>query len=427
MTNRQRLLSAQLAALILSLSCSAQINVSPRLFSPYRIADLKSEETSSSQSPQSPLDAKAQRATHHLQAFIEKRQIPGLSIAVGHRGRLVWNTALGVSDLHSKTPLTQDSVFPIGSTSKALTSVALGQLLERKKLRLDTPIQTYVPYFPEKGHSITVRLLAGHLSGIRDYDMKAREYHNTRRFKTSREAVEVFMESPLLFEPGTDYAYSAYNFVLLSAAIESASGQDFLSYMQKKVFSPLGLTRTGPDRRPSPMPGLVTCYSAGFMGMPSLASPLDVSNKWAAGGFVSTSTEMVRIGNALLKNQLLKSDTFRLLTTPQKLKNGKESGAGYGMGWRSGREKLPLSGREVQVVHHGGTANGAMSFFVLFPEEDLVVSINCNLLFTPFGELATEAYTIADLFLQEKYRISDKETTEYTEHTENKSQFFNSL
>lgn len=402
MTNIQRLLSAYCTALILSLSYSAQINAAPRMVSPYGIADLQSEKASSAHARQSPVDANAQRATEHLQAFIEKWKIPGLSIAVGHRGQLVWNTALGVSDLQSKTPLTQDSVFPIGSTSKVLTSVALGQLIEARKLRLDTPIQTYVPYFPEKGHAITVRLLAGHLSGIRDYDMKAGEYHNTRRFKTIREAVEVFMKDPLRFEPGTDYAYSAYNFVLLSAAIESASGQEFLSYMQKRVFSPLGLTRTGPDQRPSPMPGLVTCYSAGFMGLPSLASPLDVSNKWAAGGFVSTSTEMVRIGNALLKNQLLKPDTFRLLTTPQKLKNGQESGAGYGMGWRSGREKLPLSGREVQVVHHGGTANGAMSFFVLFPEENLVVSINCNLLFTPFGELATEAYTIADLFLQKR-------------------------
>ncbi|MBL8113228.1 MAG: beta-lactamase family protein [Acidobacteria bacterium] len=349
-----------------------------------------------------PLPTKAQRATERLRAFMEKRQIPGLSVAVGQRGQLVWNTALGVSDLQSNAPLTEDSVFPIGSTSKILTSVALGQLIEAGKIDPDAPIRTYVPYFEEKAHPITVRLVAGHLSGIRDYDMKAGEYHNTRRFETTREAVDVFLKDPLLFEPGTRYAYSAYNFVLLSAAIESASGQDFLSYMQKMVFSALSLKRTGPDRRPSPVPGLVTCYTAGFRGVPSVATPLDVSNKWAAGGFVSTSVEMVRVGNALLTNQLLRPDTLAVLTTPQKLKDGKETGFGYGMGWRSGREKLPLTKREVQVLHHGGTANGAMSFFVLFPEEKLVVSINCNLLFTPFGELATEAYAIADLFLQKE-------------------------
>jgi hypothetical protein len=255
-----------------------------------------------------------------------------------------------------------------------------------------------VLYFEEKAQPITVRNVAGHLSGIRDYDMKAGEYHNTRRFKTTREAVAVFGKDPLLSEPGTRYSYSAYNFVLLSAALESASGLEFLSYMQWKVFSPLGLRRTGPDRRPAKVPGLVSCYTAGFLGAPTVATPLDVSNKWAAGGFVSTSVEMVRVGNALLTNELLRPETLAVLTTPQKLKDGSDTGFGYGMGWRSGSEKLPLSGRDIRVMHHGGTANGAMSFFVLFPEESGRPSTaTCSAcLGAGYG-----GHAIADLFLQE--------------------------
>lgn len=329
---------------------------------------------------------------------MDKRRIPGLSIAVGHRGQLVWAEAFGVSDLTSKTPLTPSSVFPLGSTSKALTSLALGKLVEEKKLDLDAPIRTYVPYFPEKEHRVTPRLLAGHLAGLRDYDMKT-EYYNTRDFPSVQEAVGVFKDDPLLFEPGTKHAYSAYNFVLLSAAIEGASGQDFLSFLSTRIFTPLGLKQTGPDRRPAEMPGLVTCHLAGFLGMPTPASPLSVSNKWAAGGFVSTPTEMVRLGNAVLQGQVVRPETFTLLITPQKLKNGEDSGARYGMGWRSWREKLPLSGRELLAAHHGGTAHGAMSFFVLFPEADLVVSINTNLHFNPFDDLYEEAFYIADLFL----------------------------
>src|SRR6185312_15552489 len=290
--------------------------------------------------PKTPVQA----AQEDLRAFMQKRQIPGLSIAVGWRGQTIWAEAFGVSDLTGKTPLTTDSVFPLGSTSKALTSLALGKLVEEKKLDLDAPIQTYVPYFPEKAYPLTPRLLAGHLSGLRDYDMKT-EYYNARAFSSVRESITVFQGDPLLFEPGTQYAYSAYNFVLLSAALEGASGTDFLTLMKDRIFDPLGLQRTGPDRRPAEMPGLVTCYIAGLFGNPVPATPMNVSNKWSAGGFVSTSSEMVRIGNALLQGKIVRPETLILLTTPQKLKNGKDSGAGYGMGWRSGHRNLPLSGR----------------------------------------------------------------------------------
>ncbi len=346
-----------------------------------------------------PPKSSVQAAEEDLRAFMQKRQIPGLSIAVGRRGQVVWAEAFGVADLAGKTPLTPDSVFPLGSTSKALTSLALGKLVEDKKLDPDAPIQAYVPYFPKKEYPLTPRLLAGHLSGLRDYDMKT-EYFNTRAFSSVRESITVFQNDPLLFEPGTRYAYSAYNFVLLSAAIEGASGTEYLTFMKDRIFTPLGLQRTGPDRRPAEMPGLVTCYLAGMFGNPIPATPVNVSNKWGAGGFVSTPAEMVRIGNALLQGKILQPETFTLLTTPQKLKDGKDTGAGYGMGWRSGHRKLPLSGRELRVVHHGGTANGAMSFLVLFPEADLVVSLNTNLLFNPFENFSDEAFHIADLFLQ---------------------------
>lgn len=363
--------------------------------------------------PVDPAAQRAQCARDHLQAFMKARRVPGLSIAVGQAGKVTWAEAFGVADLAAGTPVTTDSTFPIGSTTKTLTSLALGKLVEEGKIDLDAPIQTYVPYFPVKGQAeeaakagevgktwtITPRLLAGHLAGLRDYDM-ATEYYNTKVFPTVRDSVGVFKDDPLIHEPGTKYAYSAYGFVLLSAAIEGASGQDYLSFMKSRITAPLGLTHTGPDLRPAEMPGLVTSYVGGFMGVPTPAQPGSVSNKWGAGGFVSTPTEMVHLGNAVLKGEVVKPETFALLTTPQTLKNGEGTGAGYAMGWRSGKAKMPASGRELRVVHHGGTANGAMSFFVLFPEDGLVVSINSNLLIQPFTDFSGEAYFVADLFLQ---------------------------
>lgn len=338
---------------------------------------------------------------------MEERRIPGLSIAVGHDGKVVWAEGFGVSDVETKTPVTTASVFPLGSTSKTLTSLALGRLLDEQKLDLDAPVQVYVPYFPEKEQKITARLLAGHLAGLRDYDMAAGEYHNTRTFESVAEAVSVFKDDPLLFEPGTKYAYSAYNFVLLSAVIEGASGDDFLTYLQR-ALAPLRLESTGANHQEAPMPRLVTSYVTGMFGLVAKAPALNVSNKWAAGGLVSTPTEMVKIGNAVLAGTIVKPETFALLTTPQKFKDGSENKANYGMGWRSERREFARIGKELRVVHHGGTANGAMSFFMIIPEAQLVVSVQTNLLFEPFTDFSGEAFAIAEMFLEENMRADGR-------------------
>ncbi len=330
------------------------------------------------------------------QAFVADRRIPGLAVAVGLNGRVVWSATYGVADLGTLAPITPESVFPLGSTSKPLTSLVLGQLVEQGQLDLDAPIQRYVPYFPVKEQPVTARLLAGHLSGVRDYNRAAGEYDNTKHFESVHEAVKVFADDPLVFEPGSRHAYSAYNFVLLSAAIEGASGTDFLTALDTRLVRPLGLKRTGPNR--PPQPDLVTSYVTGYMGRIVPARVGDPSNKWAAGGLVSTPLEMVQVGNAVLAGRVVKPETFALLTTPQLLSNGTESGAGYGLGWRRSERTL-ADGRVVPVVHHGGTGPGSMSFFVIYPTEGLVVSMQSNLLFEPFTEFSAQAFFIAESVL----------------------------
>jgi len=338
-----------------------------------------------------------------MRAFAAQRRIPGLAAAVGLDGRVAWSGAVGVANLDTKAPVTVDSVFPLGSTSKPLTSLLLGQLVEQGKLNLDAPIQTYVPYFPQKEWPITARQLAGHQAGLRDYNRAAGEYDNTRHFDTVREAVGVFADDPLVFQPGTRHAYSAYSFVLLSAAIEGASGSDFLTALDERLVRPLGLARTGPNK--GAQPDLVSSYTVGMMGRIVPARVGDPSNKWAAGGLVSTPVEMVRLGNAVLDGRVVSRSTFDLLTTPQMLANGDDSGAGYGMGWRRGTRTL-ADGRTVPVVHHGGTAPGAMSFFAIYPTEGLVVSLQGNLLFEPFTAFSQEAFAMAEAALASRAAAS---------------------
>src|SRR5690606_12487415 len=123
--------------------------------------------------------------------------------------------------------------FRIGSVSKAVTSVGLGKLLEQEKIRLNDTVGKYVPYFEHP--EITIRQLASHTSGIRNYGLcfcfPIWEYYHLKNHNSIEKSVAVFNGDPLRFKPGTSFGYSTYNYTLLSAAMEEASGSKFLRFM----------------------------------------------------------------------------------------------------------------------------------------------------------------------------------------------------
>src|SRR5467141_2353049 len=185
-------------------------------------------------------------------------RIPGVQVAVAVNGKLVWSEGFGYADVERKRPVTRETQFRIGSVSKPLTAAAVALLYEQGKLDLDAPVQRYVPSFPDKGLPITTRQLAGHLTGIRHY--RGDEFLLNRHFNTVLEGLTIFQGDPLLFPPGTKFSYSTYGWNLISAVVEAAAGQDFLSYMGRNVFRPLGMTHTAADRVDSLIPNRTRFY-----------------------------------------------------------------------------------------------------------------------------------------------------------------------
>src|SRR6266404_4420741 len=176
------------------------------------------------------------KAEEHARAVAKEllsRGIPGLAIAVAVDGRIVYSEGFGFADLEERVPVWPTTKFRIGSVSKPLTAVALVQLVEQGKLDLDAPVQKYVPSFPDKGAPITTRMLAGHLGGIRHY--KDDENLSAKHYNNVLEGLKIFEDDPLVAPPGTKFSYSSYGFNLLSAVVQGASGQDFLSYMHEHV------------------------------------------------------------------------------------------------------------------------------------------------------------------------------------------------
>ncbi|HEX9704425.1 MAG TPA: serine hydrolase domain-containing protein [Gemmatimonadales bacterium] len=321
------------------------------------------------------------------------RAIPGLAIAVALNGEIVWSEAFGYADLEARVPATPATQFRIGSVSKPITAAALARLVEDGKLDLDAPVQRYVPSFPDKGHPITTRQLAGHLGGIRHY--RGDEFLLNQRFGSVSEALAIFKDDSLLHAPGTRFAYSSYGWNLVSAVVEAAAGEPFLAHIHRRVFAPLRLTSTAPDKNDSVIPGRTRFYERATGGGFRLAPVVDNSYKWAGGGFLSTAEDLVRLGSAHLAPGLLRAETLELLFTPQR--TASRESTTYGIGWSISRDTLGH-----RVVAHGGGAVGGTTLLRVDRDSKLVVAVVSNLSGAQLGEAAREIVLLWDRAVAER-------------------------
>ncbi len=332
-------------------------------------------------------------------ASLVEQNLPGLSVAVGVGGDIVWAEGFGWANLEKRVPVTPATRFRIGHASKALTSAAVGLLMEKGRLHLGDEIQTYVPEFPRKQWPVTLRQLMGHMSGVRHYEDE-QEYANTAHCERASEGLRSFANDPLRFEPETESRYSTYGWVLLSAAIEGVAGEPFFTFMRTQIFNPLGMADTAVDSADEAIPDRATFYYPKYSGDPSsgpdLADPADYSCFAGAGAFLSTPSDLVRFGNALGGGKLLPSFTVRTLQTAQVLSSGAETE--FGLGWRV--ETIRLAGEETRLASEASrTLLGGSTQFLTFPERGIVVAVTTNI---SKADTRSIALNIAEAFAARK-------------------------
>jgi CubicO group peptidase (beta-lactamase class C family) len=249
-----------------------------------------------------------QRATEQLVALRRTTDTPSLTAAVAQHGAIVFTYAAGVADRERDAPATTRTVYNVGSVSKAITAVAVAQLVEQGKARLDDPIQRYVPSFPDKGAPVTIRHLVSHTSGLRHYrvhDFPGPDWEeNHHPYASLAEAIGIFKDEPLLFRPGEFYFYTSYGVNLLQGVVESASGQAFGDYLREHVFAPAGMTRSSLDVAGRAIDDRARGYEK-KNGAWVATGPVDVSYKYAGGGMLSTAEDLARLGSALNHGNLL--------------------------------------------------------------------------------------------------------------------------
>ncbi len=357
--------------------------------------DSNAVPTASHTAPAGTWAGAADEARRIARASLVEQNLPGLSIAVGAGGQLVWAEGFGWADVERRLPVVPETKFRIGTASTALTAAAAGLLLDRGQLRLDERIQAYVPEFPEKQWPVTLRQVMGHTAGIRN-DGGDEGPLLSEHCARPVEALKAFGEDPLRFEPGTEYRFSRYGWILVSAAIEAAAKEPFLLFMQRQVFEPLGMNATTSDSLTEPIEGRATFYFPRFAADPGygldLMREVDYSCYAGASAFVSTPSDLVRFGIAMERGTLLEPETVRLLQTSQRLPSGKDTG--YGLGWDL--ERADVAGAATDLIgHDGDSLGGPLASLWIIPRHGLVIAVTSN---TSYADTPGLAVRIAEAF-----------------------------
>ncbi len=307
-----------------------------------------------------------------LEEVISDKTVMGVVAGYAVDGTIIDQSAAGYYNKKLEKKFELDTQVRMGSIAKPMTAIAVMQLVEQGRLDLDTPIQTYIPDYPTHPKTqITTRHLITHTSGIGGYK-DGRESNTTVNYPTLYEALDLFKDRELLFEPGTQYSYTTYGYTVLGVIIERVSGQTFEAYMQTNIWDKANMSHTGVEKFGVKSDNKSELYSRNNgKGKAKIAKENNLSNRIPAGGFYTTLGDMLNFGNAIINNTLVKESTLTLMRQHHSLEKVNNS---YGFGWFLYGPKS----KEGAIMGHSGGQTGCTSFLFIVPSKKAVSVILAN-------------------------------------------------
>jgi CubicO group peptidase (beta-lactamase class C family) len=294
-----------------------------------------------------------------LQPFVDKHALAGAVTLVADRDKVLSLQAVGYADIANNKPMTTDSLFWIASQSKPITATALMMLVDQGKVKLDDPAERYLPelkglkiavgkgkerVLKKPEHTVTVRQLLSHTSGM---PFSSAKEHPTLDVLSLKDAVRSYAETPLLFEPGSNYQYSNAGINTAGRIIEVVSGMSYESFLDKKLFGPLGMKDTTFWPSEEQFGRLARSYrpikkktDLEQIKIGQLKYPLDdrARRPMPAGGLFSTAGDVARFCQMFLNGGTLDGKRY-LSEAAVKEMTGKQTGdlkQNYGLGWATG-------------------------------------------------------------------------------------------
>lgn len=317
---------------------------------------------------------------------------PGAALAITQGKRLVYARGFGYADKAKKTPVQPTSLFRIASISKPITAVAILQLVERKKLKLDDKVWELLQLGQPKDarwKKVTVLHLLQHLGGWdrgKSFDPMFRSVEFAKENRVLPPAMQAhiihsMLKRPLDYDPGERYAYSNFGYCLLGRIIERISKQPYDAYVKKHLMQPLGmktmqLGRTLPEGRAKQE---VHYYDErnrtgeAVMGKIGERVPLPYG-AWCLeamdshGAWIASAVELVRFASSFddqTKSKLLNADSIQTMFARPKGnagmdKEGKPAESYYGCGW----SVRPMGEKGKVTAQHTGSLSGTSTMLV---------------------------------------------------------------
>lgn len=312
--------------------------------------------------------AAADKIDDWVKLQMSAKHIPGMVVGVYRHGKPNKVAAYGFADLENNVKVRKDSIFEICSITKQFTAAAILLLAEDGKLKLDDPVSRYIAEWPKSWASVTLRQLLNHTSGLNDdrYDFAA---------PTIKDSVKA-MESNLIVPPGQVWEYCNFGYMAAGRVIENASGKPYYTFLQERIFGPLGMADTHPNDTVAVTPRRVRGYGwegKGYVNRPWLTAEQGLGD----GGLISTVDDLNKWSEALKHGRILKPGSRAEMLEPGKLVSGDVAwpegmGYGYGLG-------VFLAGTpDHRVEKHSGGWADASAQLTRYLDDDLTVIVLTN-------------------------------------------------
>ena len=316
----------------------------------------------------------------YIQNTMTEKQIPGMSIAVIKEGKPLLVKGYGIANLEHSVSATEKTVYEIASVGKTFTAFVVMMFVEAGVIELDGAIANYLDDLPPAWHSVKVRHILSHQSGLPSYTGVENYWTEIIRLNLSQtEIINLVKDMPLMFKPGEYFSYDNTGYYLLGMMLQHITGIDYAELMQERLFQPLDMNSTKMNN-----PNEIVPHRASGYRLPKdklINKPYySPSVTFSAGGQLSCIEDMVKYERELYNPTLLQQSTLDLMWTHHPSSSRKiwqpERYAGYlraGLGW------LMPDYQNKPVVGHNGSIVGFAGNITRFIEDRLTVILFCNL------------------------------------------------
>jgi CubicO group peptidase (beta-lactamase class C family) len=329
-------------------------------------------------------------AVDEVFADVAKPGSPGCTVAVARDGKLLYAKGYGLANIEQNIPLSPDSVFDIGSTSKQFSAASILLLEKQGKLSVNDDVRKYIPELPDYGKKITILNLLNHTSGLRDYLVLFELAGvNTDSVTTDEEALALIARQKALnFDPGSEWLYSNSGFFLLSVIVKRTSGQSLRQFAAENIFQPLNMNHTlYRDSHTLLVPNRVLAYDPVDKG-PGYTFDVSYFEQTGDGAVHTSVGDLLKWDENFYTAQVGGKPFLAELQEPGKLNNGKT--LDYAKGLFIGKY------RGLDTVSHGGSWGGYRAELLRFPDQHFSVVCLCN---RSDGRTESRAKQVADIYL----------------------------